>query len=550
MKLEVFIANTIIDDQNLANPFSKKIDTDFSFLLDLFGSLYKTADIFIDEVKMSTEVGLIPTLISKLESSSNFIVSNQFREQSLILDPLLYPKQIADFYFRKSRRIIQYQRSVGDLLGVIASVAGSWSTTFICLMFFFKVYNGKYFLVALANKLYDFPSQKRRIKEEKYSQLKRNFTSRPINPDTGFSQKLIDKLMVYLSFSEKLNISFFKMMKFIIKEFFGFCSCGKNEEKFTLLKTTEESITQELDICNILESLQVLEKIKDLLFTTDQQIVLSFTPKPEVMTSLQAKKKKISATMTMRVFAQSMKLSQNSVFYNNLQSFENLIYAWKSLKIVKQESFFINQKLINMFGQNLKKIIDAPDEEFKQVYKKEWKLANPLNTFMIEHQNQIDFSLNFEKTKTLSPSSGDKFNFNSPKNKEIQKTGSENILLNDKKNIGSNQYIPKYVGGLSSIEEIYDNDSIMEKQKANGTTDEDQEDKQNLNTRTENYILQKEHRKVSKEEEKQEKESKEKEQRKGNEIKIGKLDERLYSNLLDINKNIVAVGSFQLEKKK
>ena len=69
--------------------------------------------------------------------------------------------------------------------------------------------------------------------------------------------------MIYFSYSEKLKISFLKLMKFIIKEFFGFRKCENNEEKFTLLKKTEENIIQELDICNILGILQVLDKIKD-----------------------------------------------------------------------------------------------------------------------------------------------------------------------------------------------------------------------------------------------------------------------------------------------
>ena len=50
----------------------------------------------------------------------------------------------------------------------------------------------------------------------------------------------------------------------------------------------------------------------------------------------------------------------------------------------------------------------------------------------------------------------------------------------------------------------------MEKQKANGTTDKDQEDPQNMKIRTENDVIQQEQSSASKEEEKKEKESKKK----------------------------------------
>jgi len=504
--------------------------------VDLINPLYKTADIFISEVKMNTEVGFFPTLFSKANSLSTFIFANEIREQSSMTDLPLSQRKIADFYFRKSQTKYDYERTLGDFLFIISSVAGSWGTSFICFMLFFQTYNGNYFIISLSNKLYNYPSQRKKIKDETKIQIPKNFSERSLNEKTGISQKMIDKILIFLSYSEKLKISFWKMMKLIMKNMIGLFKC-EDEEKLILFKKSEENLLHELDIYNILKKMQEFDKVKELLFTSDQQIVFGFTPKPEILSSLQAKKNKLSTTL--RMFSDTLKSHDerylsDHIVYNTLLSFENLIYSWKALKTTKHEKLLMNEHLMNMFGNDIRKIVDVPEEEFKYIIRREFNSSNILNTWMPEEDNpNMESSLHLGKNYNLK--SREKIN-NERKNSEdnfiIDNESLQNHSSKTEGIVYSNQNRKKQKIILSSIEELNDSPGKARSIQIKNYHEHEESNIGNVEKAFDEVLK-----------------PDIKESKKENDLQLGKLDEKLYKSLLEINKNIGSICNFELDEK-
>ena len=144
--MQFFIANTVIDEMNYEEPIKKHIVSDMHFIIDPTRHFYKSADIFLNEVRIRTDNGYFPTLFPSLNSTKTFTYDQEFREQTVVNAQF----NIADFYFRKSQTMFRYERSLGDLLAIISSVVGSWSTAYVCLMIFIRNYNRNYFIISLA----------------------------------------------------------------------------------------------------------------------------------------------------------------------------------------------------------------------------------------------------------------------------------------------------------------------------------------------------------------------------------------------------------------
>ena len=204
----------------------------------------------------------------------------EFREQTVTTDPTQFKFAIADFYFRKSQTKFRYERNVGDLWAILSYLAGNWSSCYVCFLFILRSYNRNFFINSLSNKLYSFPSQKKKKKN-----VRSEIEQIEINPNKSLYQKILEKIKIYLSYDEKLKIMFFKMWEYMIKNLFSFIKF-KDETMF-LMEKSQENLMCDLDICNILKKLQEFDKVKNLLFTEDQQYVLSFTPKPDILTKIE-----------------------------------------------------------------------------------------------------------------------------------------------------------------------------------------------------------------------------------------------------------------------
>ena len=78
-----------------------------------------------------------------------------------------------------------------------------------------------------------------------------------------------------------------------------FCGLSKKKkERLDIMKHAMKSISQDLDLVQILKSLQELDKLKNLLLDENQLIMFNFTPKPLIKVDLRKKQPKKHAVWT------------------------------------------------------------------------------------------------------------------------------------------------------------------------------------------------------------------------------------------------------------
>lgn len=403
------------------------------FLIDPIKPFYKTADIFLNEIKLTTDESYLPSLLPSIKTINSFIYNSEISEEIIIFDSNQTKTAIADFYFRISQLSFIYDRKCGDLLVELSFFAGIWSSGYVILMFIVSSYNRNYFINSLSNRLYNYPSQKKKKKEvsELKTQKSQNFDKILEGESPGvksFSHRIFEKIAAYLNYDIRLKISFWKMWKFLIKNFFFLCKI-KYDEKEKLMKKSEESLMEDLDICNILKKLQEIEKIKDLLFTQEQQTLLSFTPKPEIFHD---EEKKVPNIIILKKISKNIKsirrkdrFFSKEITYDSMKHFEDLILAWKVVKNIENQP--INENLLRMFGEEIPKIIDFPEEEIDFLKRRNGIFSLELSPIKMEEGKNISYSIKKNKGKIRKKESLEEIH---QLNKQIE--GEKSVAINEK----------------------------------------------------------------------------------------------------------------------
>ena len=378
------------------------------FLIDPIKSVYRTSDIFLNEVEITTDSGVFPSIFPTAENNNSYTYNQEFREQTVFtaLDGS-QKVNIGDFYFRKSQNKYKYNRYLGNLLTVLSYLGGIWSTVHIAFAVIATPYSRNFFMNTLANKLYNYPSQmKRKTKkskttiEERSSQAYNSGTISPeLNNETRKSMysKIMNKIETYLSYDRKLKLSFCDMWRFLLQkltECFNF-----KDEKYILIKKTQENLSRDLDICNILKKLHEIDKIKDILFSEEQQLILGFSPKPDIFSSevdpsilqltssgLKNLSKSIRSRKSRR---KKTRLLEEELNFDDIKPFKQLIFAWKTLKTTKQAEILINENLVKMFGEEFSKTVDITEEEMQLIFNQSKQVGNKFLTLVkvLKHES-------------------------------------------------------------------------------------------------------------------------------------------------------------------
>ncbi len=74
MRIQIFITNNVIDETNYDNPVTRQVISDTHFLIDPIKAIYRTADIFLNEIEISTDEGYM-----RLEYFSEFLIQQSNR---------------------------------------------------------------------------------------------------------------------------------------------------------------------------------------------------------------------------------------------------------------------------------------------------------------------------------------------------------------------------------------------------------------------------------------------------------------------------------------
>lgn len=361
------------------NPITREIISDIHFLIDPINPIYRTADIFLNEIEITTDTGYIPTMFKTIDPNKTYSYNQEFREQTVFSFAGNQKNNIADFFFRKSQTKHIYNRFLGNLLAILSYLGGIWSTCFFSCKVILQVYNRYSLLNELANKLYNYPSQKKiknNLDNKNRSNINFNINENqdksinisgmsPKSKSKHMYSKIRSKIEDYLSYEQKLNFGFFGMWKFIFQNLFGFFHF--KEEKYKLMKQGKRNIKNDLDICVILQKLHELDKIKSLLFSEDQLVLLSFSPKPEIINNdLNSSEIKYKNGLTKTIYqTERGSLFKKQISFNNIKPFEKLILSWKTLKETHEKSLKINDNLLKMFDEHFKKTVGISENEIQ-----------------------------------------------------------------------------------------------------------------------------------------------------------------------------------------
>lgn len=311
---------------------------------------YKTADIFLSDLQVWTDYSYFPSLANDAQVKTTYTFKKEVQEQTVFT----YDKtSYADFYFRKSQISYQNQISIGKFLEILSYLGGIWSTCYVILFIFFRVYGKNDFISKLANKLYDYPSEKK--KKEQQQATKQATTEREAANTVGGQEQIILKIEEHLSYDRKLRVGFLNMIKYILSPIF---LCFKKNDRMVLMRKSEENIRRDLDIYTILRKIHELDSMRKVIFTEEQQLLLKFCPKRSVELS------KMNQSLEMKKVRKRSKINflEREIQFDNLGIYRKLINAWNALKITHEKSG-INNRIIKMFDDELRTIFSMNNME-------------------------------------------------------------------------------------------------------------------------------------------------------------------------------------------
>jgi len=346
--VDFYIINNDVEMQNLQNPISSQIYSDMHFLISPLEPSYTTADIFLSELKIQTDYSYFPSLTNNQNLISTYTYKKEIQEQTIFTyDQGAY----ADFYFRKSQISYQNQRDIGKFLEILSYLGGIWSTCYIVVLILLRIYGRKDFINKLANKLYDYPSEKK-----KKILVSQKSTDKEQTNGLESKEKIINKIEDHLSYDRKLKIGFVTMIKYIFSPLF---ICFKKNDKLILMRKSEENIKKDLDIYTILRKINELDAMRKVLFTEDQQLLLKFCPKR----SVDLNKKMMQSVEVPKIRKRSkINFLEREIQFDNLGIYQKLISAWNNLKASHEQSG-INNRIIKLFDEELRTIFSMNNME-------------------------------------------------------------------------------------------------------------------------------------------------------------------------------------------
>ncbi|EAR87807.2 transmembrane protein, putative (macronuclear) [Tetrahymena thermophila SB210] len=231
-----------------------------------------------------------------------------------------------------------------------------------------------------------------------------------------------------------------------LKYFVNKISCGKfyNTYEVLLLNKAIDSVKQDLDIFNILERQKEIDKLKNLLFSHDQQVLFNFFPKPLIKLNKEGeilsrnslrninnsqpmnlsrlnkrKTKKLNLNIkNIAILTKAIMKFKENLSNKNISDYQQLFNCYE--KIVMQQDTsevekILNKKLIDQLGSEMKNIFEiAYMMKQKQLKKEQNTSFNRINQIAPSQNNILNPSLfqNFKQrqqnicnTESNSPSS-------------------------------------------------------------------------------------------------------------------------------------------------
>ncbi|KAL4426621.1 hypothetical protein ABPG74_003084 [Tetrahymena malaccensis] len=204
-----------------------------------------------------------------------------------------------------------------------------------------------------------------------------------------------------IPYTEKIKYVVYKFRQLIKEKEHLFLSSsifqcfGSYKKKWQMLKKGFEYIKNDLDICIIIEKIQEMQKMKNLLFTQEQEIIFNFIPKPIITSSSTVQQINRRSLVNEELEADNVHQFQQSnhqnqdlptlvtrMSYNTLGAYQILFESYLKVKHQQIEQSQVSNKLITYLGNELCELFDAYD----------FLLQNPQSTQLHKKINTLELS--------------------------------------------------------------------------------------------------------------------------------------------------------------
>ncbi|EGR27940.1 hypothetical protein IMG5_186260 [Ichthyophthirius multifiliis] len=304
--LSIFHNNYVLNVDQPQNYYTEFLN-DKLYYTFIPQKMTKLSDIYFQDIVVENDESLLPFV--DIQQRNFLIQENNDQHETIELERKDGKYVVATF--RKSPYVTKISRQYKKLSQLMSELGGFVQIIFIVFGIFMTRYNNTNFTMDLANKLYIFEDLNKQKNEKKnqhmnldYQKVKnkvRKVVYKITRKDPIFQQYMQKELENKQSLTEFQQIQQKSKKEYLIAQFnkilmkkdkiqlgisyylsnltFNLLFYSKQNQ---YIQKASQLMHQDLDIINILDKIQQIDKIKNILLDKDQQKIFNFNEKPKI----------------------------------------------------------------------------------------------------------------------------------------------------------------------------------------------------------------------------------------------------------------------------
>ncbi|CAD8081454.1 unnamed protein product [Paramecium sonneborni] len=432
-KIKLYTVNKILNPYNPSDNYLQTYIDDSFYFNFLPSIISKSATLFLKQFHVESDQSLTPF---QQITKEKFYLLDQSEIRERVEFYKEGNVEIASIILRKSPYKTEIFRSYLKIDNLLSNLGGMQQIFFFFLGIILALYNRFQLLIELANKLYEFmlvEKQSKRMHENNLNLVNQLITERQyldsknnecdahvqllnqshINQkDNNLKLKFSDQKQVFIQgnrnfkgyvkkttklyddeskkaylshinngleyFQSQINllIKRAKPIKLSLQILINYISCQilfRNKPKIILMNKAMNQLSKQIDLFNILTKLNEIDKLKEVLLTSEQQLLFDFTPKPII--SLDYKDAKINRSLIeqtsrcdfdIEILKKENKIQVGEIYTKSIhlkadsQLYERIYKAYdkvlNGITVSNQYEQQINKQLINQLGAEVQTI--------------------------------------------------------------------------------------------------------------------------------------------------------------------------------------------------
>lgn len=352
----LYTMDYLFDPQNYENPGS---NTGVDYFTPLSVGIKRYTNRFISTTNVQTDDGVLFSNSQITHSYPNY----ENDKESLLIDSS-DEGMLMDFIFRKYHSEMLYDRSYKKLQDVFAEIGGFTQILYLIFFVFSYPFIAKKYYEKIINLIYNFENntneQHKNIQvfeKSLRSSLSKHITS--INPTTVKIAKSNSILNANKKSTEKAKEHFMKYMskirnklplktsywEFIVNTFMPLKQPTQGT-KIKRLKTGEKIISEKIDISYILKKFYEIDKLKMILFNSNQYHLFEYLPKPIILRNS-------------KIDLGNAKNSKFITYESNAYGQAKKLYGAYQNIINQDQLSPLDQKLIDLLDDNVRGVLEV-----------------------------------------------------------------------------------------------------------------------------------------------------------------------------------------------